>query len=511
MTALCTVPLWLLPLLALLPLLLILKSKQVRRTNLPPGPPKLPIIGNLHQLGELPHRSLWQFSKEYGPIMLLQLGRMPTLVVSSVEMASEIMKSHDLDCCSRPDLMGPRKLSYNNSDIAFSPYNDYWREIRKVCVLELFGMKRVQSFASIREDRVASMISSISKSTSTPINLSEMLFTLTDDITCRIAFGKSYKGREFDNGRFEEAINEAFAMLGSFSGTDFFPYVGGILDKFTGLHGRLEKCFQQFDDFYQNVIDEHLNNEKTESEQEDIIDVLLKVGRDHTGTAPLTHDHIKGILMNIFLGGVDTSAVTLVWAMTELVKNPEVMKKVQDEVRSSVGKKGKVVQAVVDQLKYLKMVVKETLRLHPPTPLLVPRETINHFTINGYDIYPKTRVQVNAWAIGRDPKCWKNPEKFMPERFMDNSIDYKGKHFELLPFGAGRRICPGIHMAASMIELTLANLLYAFDWGFPDGIKKENIDMNEEAGLTVHKKAPLYLLPINHSWDSEENIASISD
>ncbi|XP_043717154.1 cytochrome P450 71B10-like isoform X3 [Telopea speciosissima] len=498
-------PLWLLPLLALLPLFLILKSKQVRRTNHPPGPPKLPIIGNLHQLGELPHRSLWQFSKEYGPIMLLQLGCMPTLVVSSAEMAREIMKSHDLECCNRPDLMGPKRLSYNNLDIAFGRYSNSWRDMRKVCVLELFSVKRVQSFQSIREGVVTSMIGSISKSSSTPINLSEMLFTLTGDVICRIAFGKSYKGREFDNGRFEEAVNEAFAMLGGFSGADFFPYVGWILDKFTGLHGRLEKCFQQFDDFYQNVIDEHLNNERTEIEQEDIIDVLLKVGRGHKGAGPLSKNHIKGVLTNIFLGGVDTSAVTIVWAMTELVKNPQVMKKVQDEIRSTVGKKENVIEAIIEQLKYLKMVVKETLRLHPPAPILLPRETMHHFTINGYDIYPKIRVQVNVYAIGRDPKYWMNPEEFMPERFMDNSIDHKGTHFEFLPFGAGRRSCPGIHMGISIIELTLANLLYAFDWGFPSGMKKEDINMDEEAGLTVHKKAPLYLVPI------EENITSISN
>ncbi|XP_043717946.1 cytochrome P450 71B10-like [Telopea speciosissima] len=286
-------------------------------------------------------------------------------------------------------------------------------------------------------------------------------------VICRVAFGKSYKGREFDNGRFEEAVNEAFAMLGGFSGTHFFPYVGWILDKFTGLHGRLEKCFQQFDDFYQNVIDEHLNYERTKSEQEDIIDVLLKVGRDHTGPGgPLTNDYIKAILLDIFLGGVDTTTVTVVWAMTELVKNPEVMKKVQDEVRCSVGKKGKVVEAVLDQLKFLKMVVKETPRLHPPAPLLHPRETMHHFTINGYEIYPKTRVQVNVYAIGRDPKYWKNPEEFMPDRFMDNSNDYKGTHFEYLPFGAGRRICPAIYMGISMVALTLANLLYALSGAF---------------------------------------------
>ncbi|XP_042511736.1 cytochrome P450 71B10-like [Macadamia integrifolia] len=497
------VSLWLLPLLTLLPLILILKGKQWKRTNLPPGPLKLPIIGNLHQLSELPHRSLWKLSKKYGPIMHLQFGLKPTLVVSSPEMASEIMKSHDLECCSRPELMGPKRLSYNFIDIALAPYNDYWREMRKVCVLELFSLKRVQSFRPIREERVASMISSIlkSSSSSTPINLSEIFLNITDDITCRVAFGKNYKGREFDNGRFGKAMQEATVVLGSFSGADFFPYVGWIMDKFTGLHGRRENCFHEFDHFYQSVIDEHLNNERDESEQEDITDVLLNIGRDHKGAGSLTHNHIKAILMNIFLGGVDSGAIVMEWAMAELVKNPKVMKKVQDEIRSIVGKKGKVDEADIDQLKFLKMVIKETLRLHPSLPLLLPREVISHFTINGYDIYPKTRVLVNAWAIGRDPKHWKNPEEFIPERFMDSVIDYKGTHFELLPFGSGRRGCPGINMGISVIELTLANLLHAFDWGLPDGIKKEDINMDEQSGLAVRKKAPVYLVPINYLID----------
>ncbi|XP_042475265.1 cytochrome P450 71B10-like [Macadamia integrifolia] len=502
-----TMPQWLLiPLVALLPLILILKSKQVRRTNLPPGPSKLPIIGNLHQLGELPFRSLRELSKEYGPIMQLQLGRMPTLVVSSAELASEILKSHDLESCSRPDLKGTRRLSYNFLDIAFGPYTEYWREMRKLTVLELFSVKRVQSFRFIREEEVSEMMSLISKSSSsaTPINLNEMFFNLTDEIICRVAFGRSYKGRGFDDGRFGDAIKEAVAILGSFSATDFFPYVGWILDRFTGLHGRQEKCFLEFDHFYQNVIDEHLKNERDGSEQEDIIDVLLKVGQDQKGGGSLSNDHIKGMLMNIFLGAVDTSAVVLAWAMTELAKNPEVMMKLQDEIRSTVRKKGKVVEEDIEQLKFLKMVVKETLRLHSPIPLLIPRETRQHFTIKGYDIYPKTRVLVNVWAIGRDPKYWNKPEEFMPERFMDSSIDFKGTHFMLLPFGAGRRICPGMHMGIATVELTLANLMYAFDWGLPNGMKKEDIDVDETSGLLAHKKSPIYLVPI------EQNINLIS-
>ena len=144
------------------------------------------------------------------------------------------------------------------------------------------------------------------------------------------------------------------------------------------------------------------------------------------------------------------------------------------------------------------MIVKETFRLHPPATLLLPRETMSQFKINGYDIYPKMLVQVNVWAIGRDPKYWENPEEFIPERFMDNSIDYKGQNFELLTFGSGRRGCPAIYMATTIVELALANLLYCFNWKLPDGIKEEDINMEEEAGfsLTTNKKTALNLVPI---------------
>jgi cytochrome P450 len=184
--------------------------------------------------------------------------------------------------------------------------------------------------------------------------------------------------------------------------------------------------------------------------------------------------------------------------MTELAKNPRLMKKAQNEIRKFVGNKGKVTESDTNHLLYLKMIIKETLRLHPPVPLLIPRETMSHFKINGYDIYPKMLLQVNAWAIGRDPKYWKNPEEFMPERFIDNSVDYKGQHFELLPFGAGRRGCPGIYMATTTIELALANLLYFFDWKLPYGMKEEDINMEELVGLclTTNKKTPLSLVPI---------------
>ena len=198
------------------------------------------------------------------------------------------------------------------------------------------------------------------------------------------------------------------------------------------------------------------------------------------------------------MAGLDTGSITIVWAMAELAKNSKLMKKAQEEIRNYVGNKGKVRERDVEELPYLKMIVKETLRLHPPAPLLLPRETISHFKIENYDFYPKTMVQVNIWAIGRDPTCWTDPEEFLPERFAESSIDYKGQHFEFLPFGAGRRICPGINMGVKTVELALANLLYHFDWKLSNGMKEEDLDMEESSGLslTIYKKVPLKLVPI---------------
>lgn len=187
----------------------------------------------------------------------------------------------------------------------------------------------------------------------------------------------------------------------------------------------------------------------------------------------------------------------MVWAMTELIRNPKVMKKLQDEIRSCI-RQDQVKEKDLEKLPYLKMVVKEVLRLHPPVPLLLPRQTISHFKLNGYDIEPKTHLYVNVWAIGRDPESWTNPEEFYPERFMESNIDYKGQNFELIPFGAGRRICGGMNMAIIILELTLANFLLCYDWKLPNGMKHEDVDVEEDAGLSVSKKSPLLLIPVRY-------------
>ncbi|KAL9420820.1 hypothetical protein AB3S75_038400 [Citrus x aurantiifolia] len=366
-------PMWMwLPLL-LIPLLLILKKlKAQNKQQLPPSPPKLPVIGNFHQLGELPHQSLWQLSKKYGPVMLLKLGRVPLVVISSAEAARDVLKVHDLDCCSRAPLIGSGKFTYNYSDIAFSPYSDYWRELRKISVLEVFSLRRVQSFGFIREEEVALLMNSISESSSSasPVDLSEKMFALTGSIVFRMAFGRRFRGSNFDNHRFQELVHAVESLVGGFAAAECFPYVGWIIDRLNGYHAKLERVFQELDTLFQQIIDDHLKPAETtkqEHVQQDIIDVMLKIERDqaesHESEAWLTKNHIKAVLLNIFLGGVDTSAITVIWAMAELCKNPRLMKKAQAEIRNHIGNKGRVTEADINQLQYLKMVIKETLRL----------------------------------------------------------------------------------------------------------------------------------------------------
>jgi cytochrome P450 len=202
----------------------------------------------------------------------------------------------------------------------------------------------------------------------------------------------------------------------------------------------------------------------------------------------------------MFVGGTETTSTTLEWLMAELIKNPNIMKKTQEEVRRVVGKKPKIDENDINQMDYLKRVLKETLRVHPPAPLLVPRETSANVKFEGYDIPQKTRVFVNPWAIQRDPTVWERPEEFLPDRFKDNPIDFKGQDFDFIPFGGGRRGCPGLTFGITSVEYVIANILYWFDWKRPgDNVRGEDLDLSEVNGLTVTLKTPLHLVPTLHS------------
>ncbi|XP_073114113.1 cytochrome P450 71A1 isoform X1 [Elaeis guineensis] len=458
----------------------------------PPGPLGLPIIGNLHRLGENPYRSFRFLSEKYGPLMSLKLGCIPTIIVSSSEIASEILKTQDLIFCTRPRLVAFKRYSYGGRDIGLSPYGEQWRQLRRISMLEVFSAKRVQAFQSIREEEVNVLVQTLLRQASSgPVNLSEMSFCLFNNITTREIFGRRISSDgDCTSSKYHILLNEMMSLLGGFILGDFFPSMWW-LDVLTGTRARLERSFHSMDELLEEEIKKHMHGGGS---RDDFIGVLLELQKDLSLGFPLTRDHIKGVLMDVFLGGSDTSASVLESGMTELMRNPPVMKKAQDEVRGLLGNKGKVEEGDVQQLYYLKLVIKEVLRLHPPAPLLAPRECMQDCKINGCNIPKKTRVYVNAWAISRDPRYWQDPEAFIPERFEDNDINFKGQHFEFIPFGSGRRICPGMSLGVVAAELALANLLYRFDWDLPGGMSKEDINMEEQFGLVIRRKSPLILV-----------------
>ncbi|KAL5737437.1 hypothetical protein ACOSP7_030198 [Xanthoceras sorbifolium] len=478
------------------------KTTSERVLNLPPGPWKLPLIGNLHQLvGSLPHRALSDLAKRYGPLMHLQLGELSTIVVSCPELAKDVMRTHDVVFASRPVNLASKILSYDSTGIAFAPYGDYWRQLRRICITELLSNKRVQSFRSIREEEVSNLINMIASKAGSPVNLSHEVQSLIYGITSRAAFGNKCKDQEL----FISLIKETTVLAGGFQPADLFPSIK-LLEWITGIRSTLQRLHEKMDAIFEDIINEHKNSKaklETCEIEEDLVDVLLKVQEHGNLEFPITNDNIKAVLLDVFSAGSETSATTVDWAMLELLRNSRVMKKAQAEVRQVFNGHEKVDETVINEMKYLKLVIKETLRLHSLVPLLLPRECGNKCEINGFDIPVKAKVIVNVWAISRNPKYWVEPESFNSERFLDSSIDYKGANFEYIPFGAGRRICPGISYGMANVELPLAMLLYHFDWELPNGMKGDDLNMMESFGITVRRKEDLHVVPIPYHPSSE--------
>lgn len=462
--------------------------------NLPPSPPSLPVIGHLHHLGtELPHRALQKLAKKYGPLMHLRLGNVLAIVVSSREGAKELLKSRDPLCADRPESIGSEIMWYDYRDIIFSPYNDYWRQMRKICMIELLSTKNVRSFSSIRQDEALKMIESIRATSGQPVNFTETILAFTCAITCRTAFGKVMTGRH----TLSELLKKAAAMAAGYELADLFP----ALSLFSMNKYKLLKMRREMDSILDVIVEEHELKQRGEFGGEDIVDVLLRLKQTGDLQFPIERDNIKAVIFDVFSAGSETSSTTVDWAMAELMQNPRVMAKVQAELREAFKGKKEIDESDIQSLNYLKLVIKETLRLHPPFPMLL-RATREESELNGYTIPHKAKIIVNNWAMGRDPEYWHEPESFQPERFETISKDFLGNNFEYLPFGAGKRICPGLHFGLANVELPLAQLLYHFDWKFPQGMTAKDIDLTETEGLALSRKNGLFIVPTTYNPSS---------
>ncbi|KAL3537133.1 hypothetical protein ACH5RR_000499 [Cinchona calisaya] len=490
-------------------ILLVKISKKIKTSSdhditpkLPPGPTKFPLVGNLHNLvGGLPHHVLASLAKKYGPLIHLQLGEISTVVVSSAKMAKEILVTHHPCFANRPENQTTRIIWYEREDMGFAPYSEHWKQMRKICMMELLSIKSVDSFRFIRQDEISRLVESIIQSSSSagvPVNLTEKLFDYTCSVVCRAAFGRICK----DKDTMINNVKTVFSVMAGFNLADVFPSLK-FLPVITGLKQKLQEVHRQMDEVLEDVINQHKANHEigrkgnSELGDEDFVDVLLlqqqESGNNHQ--IPITTRNIKGVILNIFTGGTDTSSITTEWALSELMRHPEIMAKAQAEVRQVCKGKKIIEEDDIQDLKYLKMVIQETFRFHPVVPL-IPRSSRENREVNGYMIPEKSRVLVNFWTIGRDPEYWDDPEKFKPERFEHKSVNYMGTQSEYIPFGTGRRMCPGVTFGLAIVELSLANLIYHFDWRLPHGMKPNDLDMDEVIGLTAGRKTSLCLIGI---------------
>ncbi|XP_019085534.1 PREDICTED: cytochrome P450 71A26-like [Camelina sativa] len=439
-----------------------------------PSPPRLPLIGNLHQLGRHAHRSLCSLSHCYGPLMLVHFGRIPVLVVSSAEMARDVLKTHDRVFASRPRSKITKKLLYDGCDVALAPYGEYWRQMKSVCVLSLLSNKMVRSFRDVRDEEISLMMKKIRKSSSLRMNLSEILMSLTNDVICRVALGRKYGGEV----NFKELMKRLTRLLGAFSVGSTVPCLAWI-DLLLAIQREKSVGFE-----IDRLSIKAIILVKGYKEIKFIfIDVLVYNRSSCFG------------LQDIFVGGTDTSYALMEWVMTELLHHPECLNRLQEEVRMICKGKPRVSEKDIQEMKYLKAVIKETMRLHPPLPLMVPHESTQDVKLRGYHIPAGTEVMINAWAIGREAVTWgPDAEEFRPERHLDSSVDFRGQDFELIPFGAGRRICPAISFAVVLNEEVLANLVHQFDWRLPVESTEVRTGVVESTGIAVHRMFPLYAI-----------------
>ncbi|KAI9165642.1 hypothetical protein LWI28_017896 [Acer negundo] len=465
----------------------LLQTRPSKHKNHPPSPRALPILGHLHLLKEPLHRTLQALSEKHGSVFSLRFGSRNVIVVSSSSAAEECLNKNDVVFANRPRLIMGKYIGYNNTTIALSPYGDHWRNLRRLSAVEIFSSSRLNMFLGIRKDEINILLEKLygvsSNSTGfAKVELRPMFTELTFNIIMRMVAGKRYYGEDDgeDAREFRELIKEMFEYGGASNPADFLP----ILEWFDyqGLVKRAVSIGKTTDLFLQGLIDEHRKAAAADESRNTMIGHLLVLQQSQPDY--YADEIIKGLIIVMLLAATDTSAVTLEWAMSNLLNHPEVLNKAKAEIESVLDPDQLIDEPDLSKLHYLHNIISETLRLYPAAPLLLPHLSSDDCTVEGYDIPRDTILFVNAWAIQRDPKYWEDATSFKPERF--ESGEPTG--YKLMPFGLGRRACPGMGLAQRVVGLTLGSLIQCLDWERVDG---KEVDMSEGKGLTMPRAVPL--------------------
>ncbi|KZV47376.1 hypothetical protein F511_07790 [Dorcoceras hygrometricum] len=473
---------------------------------LPPSPLALPIIGHLHLLAPIPHQALAKLAARYGPLIHIYLGSVPCLVASTPEMAREVLKTHEGSFSDRPQTAATDYLSYGKQDFSFAPYGPYWKFIKKLCMSELLGGQTLDLMMPIRRSETRYLLERFLEraESGTCVDVGKELIRTTNNVISRMMMSQRCSGDESGAGEVRKLIQETAELVGKFNISDSIWFCNNL--DLQGFGKRLKNVRDKFDELMEKIIDEHQNARRAVKQKgeevgnvKDLLHILLDISEDKSSEFKLTRENIKAFIFDIFAAGTDTSAVTVEWALSELINHPNIMQKAVQEIDTILGNKKLVEESDIPNLPYIQAIVKETLRLHPAGPLII-RASSKDCTIGNYDIPSKTRLFVNVWAIGRDASHWENALEFRPERFLDDDgsvkgeLDVRGQNYHLLPFGSGRRGCPGTSLALQVVQTTLASMIQCFEWRVEGG--NGSVDMEEGIGITLPRANPLVCFPV---------------
>ncbi|KAL8041530.1 hypothetical protein ABFX02_10G170900 [Erythranthe guttata] len=484
---------WLIPTIIIRTLI----KKRFSRT-LPPSPPSLPIIGHLHLLAPIPHQALAKLSYKYGPLIHIHLGSYPCLIASSPEIAKELLKTHERSFSDRPQTVATDYLTYGSQDFSFAPYGPFWKFMKKLCMSRLLGGPTLDLLQPVRAHEIKRLVLFLVKKARNgeTVDIGNELVKMTNNVISSMIMSQRCSGDEESEAEgVRKLVQDIAEITGTFNVSDYIWFCKNL--DLQGIGKRMKEVRDRFDEMMERIINEHRVRRRESSEEsvKDLLDILLDIAEDGSSEMKLTTENIKAFILDLFIAGTDTSAITLQWALSELINHPEIMQKAAQEIDSLIGNNERLVQeSDIPNLPYLQAIVKETLRLHPTGPLIV-RQSSEDCRVGAYHIPAKTRLFVNVWAIGRDPNHWENALEFIPDRFINSSVpDLRGQHYHFLPFGSGRRGCPGISLALQVVQTTLAAMIQCFEWK-ADGVCTL-VDMEEGIGITLPRANPLICSPI---------------
>ncbi|KAL2322312.1 hypothetical protein Fmac_026691 [Flemingia macrophylla] len=464
--------------------------------KLPPGPRGWPVLGALPLMGSMPHVTLANMAKKYGPVMYLKMGTNSMVVASTPAAARAFLKTLDQNFSNRPPNAGATHLAYGAQDLVFAPYGSKWKLLRKLGNLHMLGGKALDDWGPIRVEEMGYMLRSMydSSKKGEPVVVAEMLtYSMANMIGQVILSCRVFETKGSESNEFKDMVVELMTVAGYFNIGDFLPFLAKL--DLQGIERGMKQLHKKFDALLTKMFQEHVASRHKRMGKPDFLDMVMDHHSEHTDGEKLTLTNIKALLLNLFTAGTDTSSSIIEWSLAEMIKNPSIMRKAQEEMDAVIGRERRLKESDIAKLPYFQAICKETYRKHPSTPLNLPRVSTEACEVNGFYIPANTRLSVNIWAIGRDSQVWDQPLEYKPERFLGGKnakLDPRGNDFELIPFGAGRRICAGTRMGIVLVHYILGTLVHSFEWKLPHGMAELN--MEETFGLALQKKVPLAAL-----------------